>query len=1103
MGFKSSKLYLTVKGLVLFLPLIGTNLILFQNCSRNQFALQNTDQLGSSSSLSLLAPSIVLNQDIPALTNQDSITTSFAVEDDPDNRVKSIICELDGPNSSQVVKDCSTKTVTFSSLADGDYTLRMMLNSTTTTTNSLQPMASGDLSTLTKVFRKDHTPPVITVSSTPPSVTTALTAQFVFTVTDNLSGIQSVVCSLDNAAFSNCVSGTSIPVAIGAHNYRIQATDTAGNVSSPYSYSWTVTTTPVASITLASNVVSPTKSGIATFTFSSSASGSTYQCSVDGAAYATCSSPDTLSAAEGSHSFSVKGIDSSGASSSVSTFNWVVDQTAPSTPSILSNLVSPSKNNQVSYSFSSTDAVGVASYQCSQDGTTFATCTSPKAYTLTDGTKSFYVKAQDAAGNVSGVARLDLVIDTVAPVIAITSTQSTTNLSGSITFTVTENGSGINKIQCSLDSSAFAACTSPYAYTVAAGTHNFQVEANDLAGNVSATVASSWTIAAPAPSPTPASGAPMVLYTDIVSGPNSGGENGQGIYLSVFGKNFGSCTYSGTPVSTAPQGCPVVTVGGGSVANYRYVGVSKGRPDVQQITVQIGTAAKSGAVVVTTSVGSSNTDKTFLVNPGRIIFVDPNGNDSTAVVNDITHPFKTVQSWATQSSSDLTNVLTAWGNVQPGDFIVFRNGVFQGSGMESYFIRFITAKNGYASGTAPTGAAGTGPITIMGYPNENPFIQCIPVNLTGIASSLMPVLPANSGIVNVNSSAVYNSGGCLSGLNRSNFPNAGEWVVIADLRIEGGGYDGPISEEVGGYNWRVVNNELTAYTGVTWPQANAYNKLHGTTSLAPSRMAGITGNGINSIWLGNNIHDINGSDCRIDPTTGAPSTNCTGSEAHGIYIDGYGSYEVAYNHIHDIKSGKGFQSYATGSNDLSPYNSSPEVDNVNLHHNLIYNTLTHGINVADSAKSGWQIWDNVVYNAGGNALYFNTLTLVGCKIYNNTLIGSSYNGWAPLSNAVDLQNNIIDPSAFGSGNLNGIMNNNLWYNPSSKTMTSQSSSTSSYSLSQVFANATSFDFHLISTSPAIDAGADGVSSLVTNDYDITTARPQGTHLDIGAFEYHP
>jgi hypothetical protein len=563
MGFKSSKLYLSVKSLVLFLPLLGTTLVLFQNCSRSQFALQGADQLGSANSLSSVMPSIVLNQDIPALTNQSSITTSFSVVDDTNNQVKSIVCELDGPNSSQVVKDCSAKTVTFSSLVDGDYTLSMMLNSTAVSTSSLQPQSSGSLYTVRKVFRKDNTPPVITVSSTPPSSTSSLTAQFIFTVTDNLSGVQSVVCSLDNAAFSSCVSGTTLNVAIGSHNYQIKATDVAGNVSQAYSYSWTVTTAPVASITLASNITSPTKSGSATFTFSSSASGSTYQCSVDNAAYASCSSPDTLSAAEGSHSFSVKGIDSSGASSSVSTFNWVVDQTAPSTPSILSNLTSPSKSNAVSYSFSSTDAVGVAGYQCSQDGTTFSACTSPKAYTLTDGTKSFYVKASDAAGNVSGVARLDLVIDTVAPVIAITSTQSTTNLSGNITFTITENGSGINKIQCSLDSSAFASCTSPYAYTVAAGSHNFQVQANDLAGNVSATVASSWTIAAPAPSPSPSpTPAPSGTLSIKISGNQFVDGNGNPIQLR--GANFSA--FEGVAISgwdpADPSGAQAGQVGG-------------------------------------------------------------------------------------------------------------------------------------------------------------------------------------------------------------------------------------------------------------------------------------------------------------------------------------------------------------------------------------------------------------------------------------------------------------------------------------------------------------------------------------------------------------
>jgi hypothetical protein len=51
-----------------------------------------------------------------------------------------------------------------------------------------------------------------------------------------------------------------------------------------------------------------------------------------------------------------------------------------------------------------------------------------------------------------------------------------------------------------------------------------------------------------------------------------------------------------------------------------------------------------------------------------------------------------------------------------------------------------------------------------------------------------------------------------------------------------------------------------------------------------------------------------------------------------------------------------------------------------------------------------------------------------------------------------------------------------------------------------FANVSAFDFHLRSTSPLIDRGVN-VSTL-TNDYD-GTARPVGTLMDMGAFEYHP
>ena len=71
-----------------------------------------------------------------------------------------------------------------------------------------------------------------------------------------------------------------------------------------------------------------------------------------------------------------------------------------------------------------------------------------------------------------------------------------------------------------------------------------------------------------------------------------------------------------------------------------------------------------------------------------------------------------------------------------------------------------------------------------------------------------------------------------------------------------------------------------------------------TSGASIPRMAGITGNGFGSTWLGNHIHDIQGSS----------------GECHGIYIDGDGTYEIAYNHIENIRSGNGFQIYVNGGN---------------------------------------------------------------------------------------------------------------------------------------------------------------------------------------------
>lgn len=538
---------------------------------------------------------------------------------------------------------------------------------------------------------------------------------------------------------------------------------------------------------------------------------------------------------------------------------------------------------------------------------------------------------------------------------------------------------------------------------------------------------------------------PRVLYTDIVSGPNTGGENDKGIYLSIFGVNFGQ-TGLGTTLK--------VYINEVEVDNYRYLGASKGRSDIQQITVQVGELGNpilgiALPIKVVVDGVTSNTDQHFMVNPGRILFVDPSqGDDATALIGDISKPFKTVQTPDLQGG--------AWGVAQPGDFIVLRGGTYTTIGAEDYFMRFTKADR--TSGTAPTGQVNSGPYTVMGYPGEDAFI---------------------------NADSVTHPSGALSGLNGENYPNAGKWVVIADLRIEGGGYDGPISQQIHGDNWRIINNELTAYSGVT-------------DGPNPSRMAGITGNGANAVWLGNHIHDIQGSP----------------QEAHGIYIDGDGSYEIGYNLIHNIHSGNGFQTYANGGN------GSDVINHIRFHHNLLHDVSKHLINLADGTSADIRIWNNLAYNAQYAAIRFNTLTLTDTLIWNNTFYhsnlatvgadnyGALTNDWNLPQDALDLKNNIFVPvsGSYYSGGSVGFasdmsgISNNLWFGAV------EEGGNNGHTFDQnpivgdpKFVNPGT-DFHLQSASPAIDKGSSLVTSLVMDDFEVTVSRPQGVGIDIGAFE---
>jgi len=223
-------------------------------------------------------------------------------------------------------------------------------------------------------------------------------ASFSFSSTEANSTFQ---CSLDGAAFSSCTSPQSYTnLSEGQHSFKVRAIDATGNVdASPASATWTVDTTPDTSIT--SGPTGTVKSNSASFSFSSTQPNSTFECSLDGAAFSSCTSPQSYTnLSEGQHSFKVRAIG--GAAGNVdptpASVTWTVDTTAPDT-TITSGLSGTVKDKAASFSFSSTEPN--SKFECSLDGAAFSSCTSPTKYNgLKDGQHTFRVRAIDAAGNV-------------------------------------------------------------------------------------------------------------------------------------------------------------------------------------------------------------------------------------------------------------------------------------------------------------------------------------------------------------------------------------------------------------------------------------------------------------------------------------------------------------------------------------------------------------------------------------------------------------------------------------------------------------------------------------------------------------------------------
>jgi hypothetical protein len=176
--------------------------------------------------------------------------------------------------------------------------------------------------------------------------------------------------------------------------------------------------------------------------------------------------------------------------------------------------------------------------------------------------------------------------------------------------------------------------------------------------------------------------APVIFYSDLTSGPNTGGQNNKGAFVTIWGNNFG-----------ATRGSSYVSIGGGQADNYPVWSDTK-------VSFQLGANAATGNITVTTSEGPSN-GVSFTVRSGNIYFVSTSGDNGNA--GSYASPWR---SWQYAAST-----------MAAGDIIYGRGGSYTATADNGTDGRCIKIE----SPVAPGGSTGN-PKAFVAYPGEIPIL---------------------------------------------------------------------------------------------------------------------------------------------------------------------------------------------------------------------------------------------------------------------------------------------------------------------------------------------------------------------------------------------
>jgi hypothetical protein len=477
-------------------------------------------------------------------------------------------------------------------------------------------------------------------------------------------------------------------------------------------------------------------------------------------------------------------------------------------------------------------------------------------------------------------------------------------------------------------------------------------------------------------SPGGASGTgPRLFFSDLESGPNTGGQNGKGAFVTVWGTGFG-----------ATRGGSTVTVGGGAVDSYPIWTSNR-------IAFQLGSAAATGNIVVHVAGQPDSGGLPFTVRATTIYFVTSGGDDAGA--GSFTSPWKTIA----HAKDSLAAGDIAYLGTSAGDTLS-QTGNYRYNA--SLSIDLADATN---SGTAAM------PKALVAYPGASVTIG----QTSGVQRGLL--VPAITGTFDYWVIAGLTLRGAVEALDFEG--TADGWRVVGnDLSCPNGtglsgcivGGDGTTPSHLKLYG-NVVHDAASAVTSIT----KYYHGIY------------LASNDLEIAW--NEVRD--GKTCRAIQFHDSTGPNLHGISVHhnlihGTACDGInfatvdpsqGTVEAYDNVIYDVGQGPdpsdGSSNYAGIYVANITNMGSPGSGNVHVYNNTLYDCGSRGTSAAGAIARaagpvGIQMDDNLVVALSGESYFSGDLSAISGTA--NVLFGGGGNAPAGLTGTLTTDPLLAAPS---------------------------------------------------------------------------------------------